>query len=251
MIRFEIQRHESVRDRLNVGVLLLAPLAPPDPEVCRVALEDRDRALTDLRSRWSGRTPGEIPACAASRSLYRTFGIDPTRHRPSSEALLRRVLKDKPFPEVNPVVDWGNLVAVIHQRSLGLYDLDKLQGVCTVRSGEEAEGYEGIRKGRVNLEGKPLLADELGPFGNPTSDSLRTSVGPEVRTVAMIVFAPVKESPGALDAVLEDAAERAVRTLGWAASAQVAHICLGDEDSVCLSLSYSQTSPMPSQSEST
>ncbi len=237
MIRFEIGRHESVRDRLQVGVLLLAPLAPPAAEVCRTARADRDMALEELRRRWSGCTPGEIPACAASRALYRSFGIDPTKHRPSSEALLRRVLKEKPFPEVNPVVDWGNLVAVIHQRSLGLYDLGKLQGVCTVRNGEAGEGYEGIRKGHVNLEGKPLLADEMGPFGNPTSDSLRTSVDTDARAVAMIVFAPANEPSGALESVLKDAAERAVRSLGWASKPETVHALLGDAaDSVSLEI---------------
>src|SRR5207247_2419780 len=44
----------------------------------------------------------------AARKLYRKFGTDPTRTRPSSEALLRRVKKGEPLPRINSLVDVAN-----------------------------------------------------------------------------------------------------------------------------------------------
>ncbi len=47
-------------------------------------------------------------ATAATRAMYKRCGIDPTRTRPSSEALLRRVRRGDPLPRVNSLVDIVN-----------------------------------------------------------------------------------------------------------------------------------------------
>src|SRR5262245_33856921 len=121
----------------------------------------------------AGLAPSEIPGLAPARELYRAFGVDPTRTRPSSEALLRRILQGKPFPEISGPVDLCNLCAVRFLLPIGLYDAARLEGEVTLRRGAPGDGYEGIRKDRVNLEGRPALYDAAGPFGNPTSDSAR------------------------------------------------------------------------------
>jgi len=122
--------------------------------------------------------------------LYRSFGIDPTRTRPSSEALLRRVLQHKPFPEILNAVDVGNLCSVRFLLPIGLYDGDRIDGDVTLRRGRTGESYAGIRKDDVNLAGRPVLCDDRGAFGNPTSDSARTSVTETTTTLWMTVFAP-------------------------------------------------------------
>jgi len=63
-----------------------------------------------------------------SRKLYRIFKIDPTKYRPSSEALWRRIKKGLPFPNINPYVDMINYLSLKHQISYGLYDADKING---------------------------------------------------------------------------------------------------------------------------
>ncbi|HSS51323.1 MAG TPA: hypothetical protein VLX28_20460, partial [Thermoanaerobaculia bacterium] len=52
------------------------------------------------------------PTVAALRSLFRAAGCDPTRYRPSSEALLRRVLKGEDLPAIHPLVDLNNCLSV-------------------------------------------------------------------------------------------------------------------------------------------
>jgi DNA/RNA-binding domain of Phe-tRNA-synthetase-like protein len=68
-----------------------------------------------------------------------------------------------------------------------------------LRRGRPGESYAGIRKDEVHLEGRPLLADDEGPFGNPTSDSLRTSVTEATRSLWMVLFAPAAFSRPALE----------------------------------------------------
>ena len=146
--------------------------------------------VADLVRLYAGKAPGEIEVLAPARRLYRAFGIDPTTTRPSSEALLRRILKGGAFPDVNAAVDVGNLCSISFFLPIGLYDAGKIRGAITLRRGRPDEGYQGIRKDRVGVTGRPVLVDQEGPFGNPTSDSLRTSVDAGTEALLMIVFAP-------------------------------------------------------------
>ena len=149
-------------------------------------VEATTRALADEHA---GKPPSEIEGLAAARDFYRLFGIDPTRTRPSSEALLRRVLQGKGMPRILNAVDLCNLCALRFLLSIGLYDADAIRGGVTFRKGRAGESYAGIRKDEVHLEGRPVLADEAGPFGNPTSDSLRTSITDGTGSIWMVIFA--------------------------------------------------------------
>ena len=168
--------------------------------------EERDRIVRRWVTQYGGRQPADVPGVAETRALFHELGIDPTKHRPSSEALLRRVLQGKGLPEVSPIVDVCNLSSLEHQIPLGLYDRDKLRGEVVVRLGKDGEGYDGIRKQRVNLSGRLLLADDDGPFGAPTSDSLRTSITPATRNLAVVLFCPAHRAAQTLSGALEHVA---------------------------------------------
>lgn len=129
-------------------------------------------------------------ATAATRVMYKRCGIDPTKTRPSSEALLRRVRRGDPLPRVNGLVDIINWCSAETQIAFGLYDLGRVQPPVTLRLGGPGEGYDGIRKDRVNVDGRLTLADAQGPFGNPTSDSARTMTTPETTDVLVVLFVP-------------------------------------------------------------
>ena len=131
-------------------------------------------------------------AGALVRSMYRRTGLDPTKRRPSSEALLRRILKGESLPRINNVVDVCNWCSLEFQLPYGLYDLDRIEGDVELRLGLEEEAYEGIRKDDVHVGGRLTLVDAQGPFGNPTSDSARTMVTEAARRVLMVVFAPAE-----------------------------------------------------------
>jgi DNA/RNA-binding domain of Phe-tRNA-synthetase-like protein len=137
---------------------------------------------------------GEVGGVERARELYRRFGLDPTRVRPSSEALLRRLKKGEPLPRINSLVDVANALSVQLQVPVGLYDLDKVKGdELVVRLGGKGEGYAGIGKERVNVEGRICVADAEGPCGNPSADSARTMITTETERAAWIYFLPVRE----------------------------------------------------------
>lgn len=137
---------------------------------------------------------GDTGAVSRARELYRRFGVDPTRVRPSSEALFRRLKKGEPLPRVNSLVDVANAMSVQLQVPVGLYDLDKVKGdELVIRLGTDGEGYAGIGKERVNVAGRICVADAEGPCGNPSADSARTMITTETERAAWLYFLPVED----------------------------------------------------------
>lgn len=160
---------------------------------------EAQRRVTTARMRMVAEPAETI---AAVRAMYKRVGIDPTKTRPSSEALLRRVRKGDELPRINSLVDIINWCSLETQLPYGLYDLDRIQGGVTLRLGRAGEEYEGIRKATVHVADRLTLADDLGPFGNPTSDSARTMVTTSTVRALVVLFVPA--------AVGEAAAARAV-----------------------------------------
>ena len=160
--------------------------------------EHLERVSAELSERFSGRAPSEIAELAPARRLYRSVGMDPTRTRPSSEALLRRCLQGKGLYRLDPVVDAGNLFSLAEHLPLGLYDLEHVSGEVLLRLGEEGDGFEGIRKGRINLGGRLCLSDAAGCFGSPSSDSHRTRLREESTRLLYLIYAPTDYDPGRL-----------------------------------------------------
>jgi len=141
------------------------------------------------------------------RAMYRRVGLDPTRRRPSSEALLRRVVRGEPLPRINVLVDVCNWCSLELQLPYGLYDLDHVDGDVVLRLGGPGEQYAGIRKDAVHVEGRLALADALGAFGNPSSDSARTMVTTATTRALAVVYAP-RDAARRLPAVLDVTAGR-------------------------------------------
>jgi DNA/RNA-binding domain of Phe-tRNA-synthetase-like protein len=137
---------------------------------------------------------GDVGPVNRARELYRRFGVDPTRVRPSSEALLRRLKKGEPLPRINSLVDIANAMSVQLQVPVGLYDLGKAKGdELVIRLGREGESYEGIGKERVNVAGRIVVADADGPIGNPSADSARTMITTDTEQAMWIYFLPVHD----------------------------------------------------------
>jgi DNA/RNA-binding domain of Phe-tRNA-synthetase-like protein len=145
---------------------------------------------------------------AAVRTMYKRVGIDPTKRRPSSEALLRRVRKGEGLPRINSMVDVCNWCSLEFQLPYGLYDAAHIEGGVVLRLGKEGESYPGIRKDDVHVGGRITLADNRGPFGNPTSDSARTMVTPATTRALVVVFAPREVDARQLDRVVQTTAQR-------------------------------------------
>lgn len=119
----------------------------------------------------------QMPAIEATRRVYRACGKDPSRYRPSSEALIRRMLQGKKLYQKDTLVDLGNLASIWSGYSIGCFDASKFVGpTLTLGVGREGEPYEGIGRGMINIAGLPVYRDAVGGVGTPTSDNERTKI---------------------------------------------------------------------------
>ena len=198
---FDVNVAADVQDIVRPGAAMLDPV--------RVAIGDETLEAALNAAAAAARAAHESPeVTAAVRAMYRRVGIDPTKTRPSSEALLRRVRKGDELPRVNSLVDVINWCSLETGLPFGLYDLDRVRGPVTLRLGQPDEEYAGIRKDVVHVAGRLTLADSEGPFGNPTSDSARTMVTTDTGRALVVVFTPASLPVSATDRALALTVER-------------------------------------------
>jgi DNA/RNA-binding domain of Phe-tRNA-synthetase-like protein len=208
----EASVHPEIAGRVRLGLITLEGLVVRDEAPALV--EEIASEARRLRERYPGVKSAEVPGAADARSLYKALGLDPTKTRPSNEALLRRVLKGEDLYRVNTLVDALNLASLRHQLPFGLYDLAQVCPPIVLRKGTPGEAYEGIRKGPVHVEGRPVLVDAEGPFGNPTSDSARTMITLATTSALVVVYAPAGFASARLAAVMDDTAATLMRSSG-------------------------------------
>ena len=119
----------------------------------------------------------DLPSIAATRRVYKACGKDPSRYRPASEQLIRRMLQGKELYQIDTLVDLINLASIAYGYSIGGFDADKFVGdTLTLGVGREGEPYEGIGRGMLNIAGLPVYRDAEGGVGTPTSDHERTKM---------------------------------------------------------------------------
>lgn len=195
-----------VRHELPGWTLFWARLRmqPHDPAaLARVFAAEQATA----RTVWSLETLAQQPTVAAVRALFRQAGCDPTRYRPSSEALLRRVLKGEDLPAIHPAVDVNNLLSIALAVPACVVDAGRVTAPFVLRAGRAGERMLSMR-GDFDLEGKPLLEDIEGPFGTPITDSERVKVRAGAGEILLVAYLPAAgglaaEASGTLRRLLE------------------------------------------------
>lgn len=130
----------------------------------------------------------EMSGIAATRRVYKACGKDPSRYRPASEQLIRRMLQGKELYQIDTLVDLINLASIRFGYSIGGFDASKFLGdTLTLGIGRAGEPYEGIGRGMLNIEGLPVYRDAEGGVGTPTSDNERTKITIDTRHLVVLI----------------------------------------------------------------
>ena len=141
-----------------------------------------------FRTELTTETLKDVSGIAATRRIYRACGKDPSRYRPASEALIRRILQGKKLYQIDTLVDLINLASIVYGYSIGGFDADKMVGEqLTLGIGQADEPYEGIGRGVINIEGLPVYRDEIGGVGTPTSDHERTKITAQTTHLLVLI----------------------------------------------------------------
>jgi len=162
------------------------------------------RVVERVRAEIQMETLSAHPVIASLRKLFKAAGCDPTRYRPSSEALLRRLLKGDPMPAISPLVDLNNCLSATLAVPCCVMAEGMVEPPYVFRAGRPGENYESLR-GPFNLEGKPLLVDGRGPCDAPITGNARVKVTPETKQAWLVAYLPADVvTPEAADAALAD-----------------------------------------------
>jgi DNA/RNA-binding domain of Phe-tRNA-synthetase-like protein len=188
-------RIELPRVRLGVVEASELTVSPGDGELERAV----DEICEAKRNEFTVEGLAEAEPIRAVRAMFREWGIDPSKYRPSSEALLRRVVQGKGLYRVSNVVDIGNLGSVETGWPYGCYNREKISSPIVFRKGAPGECYERVGKETWHLEGRPILADSEGPFGSPISDSTRSMITGATRSALIVIYAPIRASDASLN----------------------------------------------------
>jgi len=189
-------------------------------------LAERMNEVCDRKRReFTVESLAEAEPVRAVRAMFREWGMDPSKYRPSSEALLRRVVQGKGLYRVSNVVDIGNLGSIETGWPYGCYDRSRIRPPIALRPGAAGERYEGIGKQTWHLEGRPLLADSEGPFGSPISDSTRSMITESATKILIVMYVPAPASDASLEAAMTRLSERLTQFAG--ASAARSGVCRG------------------------
>ena len=120
------------------------------------------------------------------RNLFKKIKLDPTKYRPSSEALFRRCHKDGYIPFINNIVAICNYCSLKYLIPIGCYDLDKISDNLTIKIGKRDEKFFSLRSTEFMAEGRIIIADAQGAFGSPIVDSIRASVQVDSKNIALV-----------------------------------------------------------------
>lgn len=155
----------------------------------KTGYEQLELCAADYRRVFEGHSIGDIHGVQVARQFFRAIGIDPTKRRTSSEALLRRALKGKELFSVNTLVDTGNWCSLDFLLPVAIYDHNAINGDVTLRLGTKDDEYLALNHQLMNFHGRYVFVDESGAFGSPITDSQRTAVSCQTTAAILILFA--------------------------------------------------------------
>ena len=130
------------------------------------------------------------PILRAYRDFYwKVCKIDPTKIRPSAEALIRRVLREKPLPNISQIVNAYNVASIESRISIGAYDVNSLVPPLMVRNAYDNEKFLGIGMSEPKLLSSDMLilSDAEQPINIlPYRDADHSKITPATTDILLI-----------------------------------------------------------------
>lgn len=166
----------------------------------------KETVYNEVRSKYNVETLKDNPTIRAYRDFYWKLDIDPTKTRPSGEALLRRVLHGNELPTISTVVDAYNLASMKTIIPISGFDREKLNPPFHIRFANNGETFIGIGMNKpMNLTDKMLVfADKSRVLSiYPYRDCDHTKITEKTKDVLIVGYG----APGIAEQQLREAVE--------------------------------------------
>ncbi len=165
--------------------------------------------LKEISAKYQIEKLKDTPTVRAYRDFYWMLGIDPTKTRPSGEALLRRVLHGGEIPAINTAVDSYNLASLETVIPISGFDFDKINLPFNVRFAENGEQFMGIGMEKpLTLTDKMLVLADIKQVLciYPYRDADQTKITEQTENVLIVGYG----APGINECQIEEAVEKAL-----------------------------------------
>lgn len=117
----------------------------------------------NLQEKYQNELVSDIPKIGDWRRAYKAFGYQPSSYRSSLEALLRRLIRDGQLTDINPIVNFCNLISLKHALPVSGDDLDQVSGSIRLDFAKGGEFF--VTLGSKKLEqarpGEVVYRDDL------------------------------------------------------------------------------------------
>jgi DNA/RNA-binding domain of Phe-tRNA-synthetase-like protein len=166
----------------------------------------KEQLIKEVQTKYELDTLRDIHNFRVYRDFFWRVKIDPTKIRPASEALVRRILANKPIPTINTVVDSYNLVSIKTEIPIAAFDRDQLDGSLLLRYVNPGELFRGIgwRESKKLEGGEIVVMDSTKLVAiYPYRDADNTKITAQTRNVLMLICG----APGIEEHQLKTAAE--------------------------------------------
>ncbi|MHA1693884.1 MAG: B3/B4 domain-containing protein [Candidatus Helarchaeota archaeon] len=135
---------DAIKKRFNnlgVGMVKLTVAS----NIPKLPIDDlKDAVYNEVRSKYNLINLKNNLNFRLNRDFFWSIGIDPTKKRPASEALIRRILRGKEIPHINIFVDLYNLISIKHEIAIAGFDYDKVSGKITMQFATPNQKFLGI-----------------------------------------------------------------------------------------------------------
>jgi prolyl-tRNA synthetase len=140
------------------------------------------------------------------RDMFSANGMSPSKFKPSSEKLVRRVIKGEEIPLVNNLVDINNYLSLKYLVPVGVSKANILDfSSVEIRLGETKEKYEGVAGKEVDADKKIVVSDKKGIFTAPTEESQKTAIDSNTKEALMILYFPSSTDESTIKEAQKDA----------------------------------------------
>ena len=150
----------------------------------------KEELIKEVKGKYTLDSLKDAPTFRAYRDFFWRVGIDPTKTRPAAEALIRRILRDNPIPNINTIVDAYNLASIKTEIALAAFDIQELEGDLVMRFARRGENFLGIGMEKpIELEGgEVVISDDQKLVAiYPHRDADRSKVTEKTRNILLLV----------------------------------------------------------------
>jgi DNA/RNA-binding domain of Phe-tRNA-synthetase-like protein len=176
--------------------------------------EFKKEVIEEIKDNYDLETLKDDPSMRLYRDFFWKIDIDPTKIRPASEALIRRILQGKPLPQINTAVDSYNLASIKSGVPLAAFDAETLTGELSMRFAKAGEEFHGIgMKEPKVLKGHEIVIEDKNQLVAiyPYRDADKSKIMPETTEIMLMSCGVPGVSGEKLDEALNLATEYVTR----------------------------------------